>query len=152
MCRAGVSAGAEAAVILLSYPNAAIGSGKSWSTGKGDKRLGVDILQAIFCLLRLQEGVYDFDVNDPVPDGDKVFDVDNVGLHVIFNAARDDPLYEHPRGKLDVVSDGNFQCNRKLAEREKKVCQKESPWSSQYEKERADIKEDARRCQGQGET
>eukprot|EP00959_Pyramimonas_sp_CCMP1952_P087915 1839520-Pyramimonas_sp.AAC.1 len=108
MRRAGVSAGAEAAVISSSYPDAATGSGKSWSAGKGRKRLGVDFLQATCFILRLQEGGCDRDVNDPAPDGDNVFDVDNADLHVIFNAATGDALYEHPRGKLDFVTDGTF--------------------------------------------
>ena len=92
MCRAGVSAGAEAAVISLSYPDVIVGNAsKAIQSVKDNQQLSGAILQAMFCFLRLQEGVFDFDINDPVPDGDEVFGVDNKGLHVIFNAARDDP-------------------------------------------------------------
>ena len=75
----------------------------------------------------MQEGIFDFDANDSVPDGDEMLETDSEGLRVIFIAARGDPLCEHPRGKLDVATDGNFQCNRKLAEKEKQRAEKHLP-------------------------
>jgi hypothetical protein len=83
-------------------------------------------LQAIFVLLRLQEEVHDFNVDDPVPRGDPRFDPSNKGIHVLFNAARDDPQFEAKK-YFDVVTDGNFQCNRALVDDETKYATKNLP-------------------------
>jgi hypothetical protein len=39
---------------------------------------------------------------------------------MIFNAVRDDPNFLKSQAKVDVVTDGNHQCNRKLMDDEKK--------------------------------
>ena len=133
MCRTGTSAAGEAATICLTYPNIRIAGCTAKSTAKGgaghlsEKGLGLAIMQAVFCFLRLQEGVHDFDVNDPVPCNGKEFDITNTGLHVIFCAARDDPNYNNSAGKLDVVTDGNFQCSRRLLKEEKKYAKHNLP-------------------------
>jgi hypothetical protein len=129
MCRTGTSPGGEASTILLTFPSAKIGT-TTKGAGNGqtmsEDRLARCIIQGIFILLRLQQKVYDFDVNDPMPDGDAVFDKPSDGLHIIFNAARDDPNYKE-QSKFDVVTDGNFQINRKLQDDERMYANKNLP-------------------------
>ena len=63
-------------------------------------------------------GDYLFDVRDPVPDGHPVYDKPNKGMHVLFNAARDDLGFQVVDSRYDVVTDGNQPLKRKLSEGE----------------------------------
>ena len=55
-----------------------------------------------------------------------MFDKANDGIVTIFNASRNDPLFE-TKTKFDVVTDGNMQVNRKLENDEKKYAKKNLP-------------------------
>ena len=74
----------------------------------------------MFVHLRLKEGAFSFDVNDPVPDKDPVYGIPNFGLHTLFSAARDDKTFINTGCKYDVVTDGNYQLRRKLTKDEVK--------------------------------
>ena len=132
VCRTGCGARGEAATILLTYPDVRIGcSEKNPHKGKkksmDESHLSTRLTQGLFMLLRFNEGVFDFDVDDPVPSGDKTYDQTNEGVHVIFNAARDDPEFKSTRTKFDIVTDGNIQCHRTLEPKERKFARKNLP-------------------------
>eukprot|EP00973_Karenia_brevis_P054843 7624067-Karenia_brevis.AAC.1 len=104
MCRTGTSTGGEAATILLTYPNAKVGctaKGGAGNQGLTEKHLQSLLMKGVLCLLRLQEGVTDFDVNDPVPRKDPDFDTPSRGLCTIFNAAKHDPSFDTSRTTFD---------------------------------------------------
>ena len=72
----------------------------------------------LFGYLCLCEKRTQFDIDDPLPEGDTEYDQNLVGTHEIFNAAVHDPDFEEK--ELDVVTDGNYQLNRVLEKAEKK--------------------------------
>jgi hypothetical protein len=76
ICRTGTSPGAEASVILLTaIPEHKRTRGPTTKTDSmTEDSLSRQLTRAIFVFLRLQEQVYDFNVDDPVPSGDHVFD------------------------------------------------------------------------------
>ena len=121
VCRAHTSALAEASSILQSQPNASIGhvAKQESNTKHRDNWLMRLILQGMFIYLRLKENTFDFDVDDPVPSGDKLYDTPLKEAHFIFDATTDDPDFI-VKGKLDVVTDGNRPLARKLCDDEKK--------------------------------
>ena len=49
------------------------------------------IQQAMFMYLRLMEGKTHFNIENPIPEGDKQYDSKNRSVVVIFNARIDDP-------------------------------------------------------------
>jgi hypothetical protein len=130
VCCTGCSPGAEAPTILLSAPLAKNDNKKGpkskTTSAFSEDDLARSITQGLFVLLRLQEGVHDFNIDDPVPKGDAVFDKTNDGILTIFNASSDDPLFVN-KTKFDVVTDGNTQVNRKLEDKEKKYAKKNLP-------------------------
>ena len=113
-CRAALSAGAEASSIYTTFPDVMVQQNKThW------RSLARNINRVLFCFLRLQEKVFDFNIEDPVPDSDPVYGVTKTGLYIIFNAARDDPCFVRSKNKLDVVTDGNYQLCRNADKKEK---------------------------------
>jgi len=94
ICRANVSFLAEASSILLSCPDATVGS-PSRRGGKQhmqDDGLARWISQLIFIYLRYQEGNYTFNVDDPVPVKDQENDVEWKDTQIIFNVPENDQL------------------------------------------------------------
>ena len=85
ICRASVSAEAEAATITMVHPSAVIGKAKYnyWGTSrkvrdvKGFARISI---HAFFVCLKLANKEYNFDVCDPVPDDDPRFGMPNTYL------------------------------------------------------------------------
>ena len=76
------------------------------------------ILQGMFIYLRFKEGCFEFNVDDPVPAGDKKYDPKLEDVFIIFDATTDDPHFV-VKGKLDVVTDGNMPLARRLHANEK---------------------------------
>ena len=73
------------------------------------------LVTAMFTYLRLKNGELDFNVNDPVPKNDPVYGVPNKNWHIVFDAARDDPMFSvQPHTMMDVVTDGNQPTARRL--------------------------------------
>ena len=121
ICRANVSFLAEASSILLSCPDATVGS-PSRRGGKQhmqDDGLARWISQLIFIYLRYQEGNYTFNVDDPVPVKDKEYDVKLKDTHIIFNEPEKDPLLLKKYQPLHVVTDGNIPLARKICDDER---------------------------------
>ena len=131
--RAGVSFLAEATTIILTYPKQEIGNSEAMT----DNTLARLVAQGFFIFLRLREENYKFDVDDPVPDDDPEYGPPNKGLHVIFNAARDDPSFETKGEAHDVVTDGNWQCSRRLEADEKKYATRNLPGRPKKQKAKA---------------
>ena len=77
--------------------------------------------------MRLREEHFDFDVDDPVPDDDPEYGVITRGLRTIFNASRDDPSFKTKGEVPDVVTDGNWQCSRRLVADEKQYADRRLP-------------------------
>ena len=121
--RLGSSWMGEAATIILTYPNKAVGHSESMT----ENHLGRLIQQGFFIYLRRREEHFDFDVDDPVPDDDPEYGVINRGLHMIFNASRDDPSFKTKGEVHDVVTDGNWQCSRRLVADEKQYADRRLP-------------------------
>ena len=107
--------------------------------------LGRKIHDALCCYLRIQEeGVYDFDITDPVPEKDPEYGVKNEGFFEIFNAAKHDIDFKRS-GEIDkpkdAVADGNEKVTRIVMEDEKKFKKK-------YKKKgRPVVNKKDRRCQ-----
>ena len=124
MCRANVSATAEASSILLADPLHQIGhtAKNQWGSGAGvsitEKRLQQCIHKALFIFLRLKDGTTDFKVDDPVPDDDPIYGVPLKETYIIYNEPQLDKHLQR-YGKLDVVTDGNQPLSRTLCDDEK---------------------------------
>jgi hypothetical protein len=122
VCRASVSALAEASTIILANPTCKVGhvakkhSKKSMTIG--DHVLAKHITTALFNYLRLKEKVYTLDVTDPVPKNDPYYDPPLKDVHIIFNELEND-LQAQRRGKIDIVTDGNMPLSRSLSNDEK---------------------------------
>ena len=77
------------------------------------------IQQAMFMYLRLMEGKTHFNIENPIPEGDKQYDSENRSVVVIFNATIHDPNCKSINNKFDVVTDGNTPLARKLCDDER---------------------------------
>ena len=92
MYRASVSAEEEAATIMMAHPSAIVGKAKYHHLGTSRKvrhvkGLARTWIRAVFVYLRLANKEYDFDVFDPVPDGDPRFGMPNTGQHMQYMLA-----------------------------------------------------------------
>ena len=89
MCRASVSAEAEAATIMMVHPSAIIGNDKYkyWGSSRkvrDVKRFARILIRSVFVYPRLANKEYNFDVFDPVPDDDPRFGMPNKGQHMQY--------------------------------------------------------------------
>ena len=95
MCRASVSAEAEAAAIMMVHPSAVIGKAgyNYWGTPRkvrDVKGFARTLIRAVVVYLRLANKEYNFNVFDPVPDDDPRFRMPHKGQHMQCMLA--DPL------------------------------------------------------------
>jgi len=146
MCRTGTSAGAEAATILLTFPHPKVGCSAKGTGSLDEKWLGTLLLQATWVFLRYEERVFDFDIDDPVPDSDHKYGVANESLHTIFVASRDDPVFDNSRTLFDVVTDGNTQCSRELSPDENKIAKQGLPGRPKKMKNKKSTQQSSSRC------
>ena len=116
ICRANVSFLAEASSILLTFPDATVGSAarRGGVQTMSDDSFARWITQAIFIYLRYREGRFAFDVDDPVPEKDKEYGRTLKDTHIIYNHPEDDPQLKITNKALDVVTDGNMPLARLL--------------------------------------
>ena len=126
ICRSSVSFDAEATTLLLTFPEAVIGSrsmsrhvNRSQENVKSVQAFSKDISTAVFVYLRLWNGDFNFDVSNAMPSNHARFGVPNTGSYTIFNAGRDCLNFKKSTKLLDVVTDGNMPLRRKLAAGEK---------------------------------
>ena len=121
-CRASISARAEAATILLTWPDNHIGNRRKGRATRNQQysefHFSQLITTATFVYLRLQDKDYDFDVADPMPDHHPLYGKPNKGAYVLFNAVRDDPGFTLKRKAYDIVTDGDQPLRRKLGKGE----------------------------------
>lgn len=120
-CRAHTSLEAEAYVIsnCVDSMHRGVGDNSGIDRDTLDEHwLSKKLFQALLAYLRLQENRTDFDLNDPVPAGDPEYDpkvTKSTGdLFLIFSARKHDPGFRKDAGPFDVVTDGNYQLNRKM--------------------------------------
>ena len=122
ICRANVSFLAEASSILMTFPDATVGSAARRGCTKtmSDDSLARWIAQAIFIYLRYQESCFAFDVDDPVPDDDEDYGKLLQDTHIIYNHPEEDPRLKNSNQLLDVVTDGNMPLARLLCADERR--------------------------------
>ena len=84
------------------------------------------ILNALFVKFRVDEGAKAFDLDDPVPRGDVVYDAPNTGYFEIFSIFDGGNAAVDPIRPINVASDGNQQLCRRVIPDEKQY-KKETP-------------------------
>ena len=87
MCRASVSAEAEAAAIMMVHPSAVIGNARYdyWGTlrkARDVKGFARTLIRAVVDYPRLANKAYNFNVFDPVPDDNPRFRMPQKGQHM----------------------------------------------------------------------
>ena len=82
------------------------------------------------------EGKTRFNIENPIPEGDKQYDSKNRSVVIIFNARIDDPDCKSINNKFDVVTDGNTNLARKLCCDERVGLKRLSPHTKDIKKTR----------------
>ena len=124
-CRNPSSARAEAATILLTYPQKrfgrpGLGVHLMETDTSRERNFATRLHDALLIYLRLcEEKQFKFDIDDPVPENDKEFGIRNESFFEVFNAAKHDPGY-CPGKERDVVADGNVPTARRVHKDEKR--------------------------------
>lgn len=81
------------------------------------------LIKAMFSYLRIKKKEYNFNIDHPVPHDDEEFGKVSKDYHVIFDAAKDDPLFT-PKKRYNIVTDGNQCSSRRLCADEKPFAKK----------------------------
>jgi hypothetical protein len=112
-CRMHCSLRGEACSILLTRTPEDIPK-----SNLNDKYLAQRMKLLLFGYLCVCEKRVQFDIDDPIPEGDPEYDGNLINTFQIFNATLHDPHFQ--TNEIDVVTDGNYQLNRVLEASEKK--------------------------------